>query len=205
MEPVEVTVIGFTSSDGTALEADLLSPADPTGTAVVCHPHPSYGGTRQDAVVAALSRAFVDAGRRVLRFDFRGSGGSAGVHGGGPDEREDLLAAIEAVEPGDGPLTIAGYSFGADVALSVAHPDAAGWIVVAPPLAVFAVEELVAGPDARPIEIFAAAHDQFNGPELLTPTVEPWVATTVHVVDNTDHFFAGALSDLGTRVAGLLG
>ncbi|NIR39517.1 MAG: alpha/beta hydrolase, partial [Actinobacteria bacterium] len=61
---------------------DLLTPPDPTGTAVVAHPHPLYGGTRHDLVVAALCRGLVDAGRRVLRFDFRGTGGSGGSHDG---------------------------------------------------------------------------------------------------------------------------
>ena len=81
MEPVDVSVVEFESADGTRLEGDLLVPADARGSAVVCPPHPLYGGSRQDAVVGALSRAFVGAGLRVLRFDFRGGGGSAGVRG----------------------------------------------------------------------------------------------------------------------------
>ena len=62
MEPVDVSVVEFESADGTRLEGDLLVPADARGSAVVCHPHPLYGGSRQDAVVGALSRAFVGAG-----------------------------------------------------------------------------------------------------------------------------------------------
>ena len=71
--------------------------------------------------------------------------------------------------PGDGPLTIAGYSFGADIALSVSHPAADRWIVVAPPLAIVAAEDLVAPADPRPVTVIAAEHDQFNPPDQLRP------------------------------------
>jgi alpha/beta superfamily hydrolase len=201
MEPVDVSVVQFESADGTLLEADLLAPADAIGSAVVCHPNPLYGGSRQDAVVAALTRAFVGARRRVLRFDFRGSGGSGGTHDGGNAERDDLRAAIEAVDPVDGPLAIAGYSFGADIALGVDHPAADRWIVVAPPLSTVAADDLVAPGDPRPVRVIAAAHDQFNSPEQLRPRMATWTNATLQVVESADHFFAGAhrqLSELAT-------
>lgn len=191
MEPVDVSVVRFESADGTLLEGDLLVPADASGTAVVCHPHPLYGGSRQDAVVAALSRAFVGAGRKVLRFDFRGAGGSAGTHDGGDAERADLRAALDAADPGDGPLAITGYSFGADIALSVDHPAADRWIVVAPPLAIVADDDLVATRDPRPVHVIAAAHDQFNPASALRVMVDDWTATTLYEVESADHFFAG--------------
>lgn len=205
MEPVDVGVVHFESADGTRLEGDLLSPADPTGTAVVCHPHPVYGGSRQDAVVGALTRAFVGAGRRVLRFDFRGTGGSAGIHDNGIAEREDLRAAITTVDPGEGPLVIAGYSFGADIALAVEHPAAERWVVVAPPLAIVPASEMIAPLDPRPVDIFAAAHDQFNAPHQLEPAVVDWTATTVHIIDDADHFFVGAHLELSERTTALFG
>ncbi len=201
MEPVDVSLVHFDSADGTRLEGDLLSPVDATGTAVVCHPHPLYGGSRQDAVVAAITRAFVGAGRRVLRFDFRGAGGSQGSHDGGAAERDDLRAAIDAVEPGEGGLVIAGYSFGADIALATDHPAAQRWVVVAPPLAVFGPDDLVALSDPRPVSVIAAAHDQFTSPAQLEPKVAGWVNATLHVVESADHFFAGAhrqIADLAT-------
>lgn len=197
MEPVDVRVAHFESADGTLLEGDLLVPAEASGTAVVCHPHPLYGGSRQDAVVAALSRAFVGAGRTVLRFDFRGAGGSAGTHDGGRAERDDLRAALDAVDPGDGPLAIAGYSFGADIALSVDHPVADRWIVVAPPLAIVAADDLVATRDPRPVTVIAGANDQFRGPDTLRPEMAGWSNATLHVVASADHFFAGAHQQVG--------
>lgn len=197
MEPVDVSVVEFESADGTRLEGDLLVPPDARGSAVVCHPHPRYGGNRQDAVVGALSRAFVDTRLRVLRFDFRGVGGSAGSPGDGAAERDDLVAAIDFLDPGEGPLIIAGYSFGADLALSVAHPAATRWIVVAPPLAIVPAGELVAPADPRPVTVIAAGNDQFNPPEQLRPRCADWVDTTIHVVEHADHFFAGAHRRIG--------
>lgn len=167
MADVDVTTITFVSGDGTALEGDVLTPDDPVGAAVVCHPHPQYGGSRRDTVVAGLSRGLVDAGLRVLRFDFRGVGGSSGSHGGGPPEQTDLLAAINVVAAGGLPVTIAGYSFGADIALSVAHDAASGWLVAAPPLMVFPPEQLVAGADPRPVHVIVGAHDEIAEPDRI--------------------------------------
>ena len=197
MEPVEVSVVEFTSADGTMLEGDLLVPPDARGSAVVCHPHPLYGGSRHDAVVASLSRAFVDAGLRVLRFDFRGAGGSGGSHDRGKGERDDLLGAIDFIDPGEGPLTIAGYSFGADIALTVAHAAATDWLVVAPPLSIVRAAELVAPADPRPVTVIAAGHDRFNPPDQLRMQCADWVNTTIHVVETADHFFAGAHRRIG--------
>lgn len=205
MEPVAVSTLRFDAPDGTSLEGDLIAPADCTGTAVVCHPHPLYGGSRADGVVAALCRGFVEAGRRVLRFDFRGTGGSSGLHGGGGPERTDLLAAIDAVEPGGSGLTIAGYSFGADIALSVEHPAAEGWLVVAPPLSVFGDEVGVASTDPRPVRILHPEHDQFHPPDQLHAAVEGWANCSVEVLTSTDHFMTGAHQRVTQRAHELVG
>lgn len=197
MEPVDVSVVHFESADGTVLAGDLLTPPEPTGGVVVCHPHPLYGGTRRDAVVAAMSRAFVDAGRRVLRFDFRGAGGSSGSHDGGGAERDDLRAALHAMAVHGGPITIAGYSFGADIALSVDHQRADRWVVAAPPLAIVAVDEMVAPDDPRPVHVIAAEHDQFNPADRLGASVEAWTAVVLHTVPSSDHFFSGAHRKVG--------
>jgi alpha/beta superfamily hydrolase len=204
MEPVDVQVVHFESADGTRLEGDLLSPQNATGTAVVCHPHPLYGGTRNDAVVAALSRALVQTGHRVLRFDFRGTGGSDGEQTSGRAERDDLRAAIEAVEPGDGPLVVAGYSFGADIALSVDHPALARWIVVAPPLAIIDVDAMAAPTDPRPVHLLVGGHDQFKPADELTNAVATWSAADVHVFETADHFFGGYHGEITDLVAELL-
>ena len=84
------------------------------GTAVIAHPHPLFGGTMDNKVVQTLARAFHQAGWRTVRFNFRGVGASAGVHDEGRGELQDLLAVVAHAQP-QGPLALAGFSFGAFV------------------------------------------------------------------------------------------
>jgi hypothetical protein len=85
------------------------------GVALIAHPHPLFGGTMDNKVVQTLARAFVQAGWTALRFNFRGVGASAGQHDEGRGETEDLLALVASEAP-DGPLALAGFSFGSFVA-----------------------------------------------------------------------------------------
>ncbi|MEO5737483.1 MAG: alpha/beta fold hydrolase [Variovorax sp.] len=87
------------------------------GVAVIAHPHPLFGGTMDNKVVQTLARAFIGAGWTAVRFNFRGVGASEGVHDEGRGETEDMLAIVQQVAP-DGPLAIAGFSFGAFVAIN---------------------------------------------------------------------------------------
>ncbi|MGJ7494468.1 alpha/beta hydrolase [Variovorax sp. RT4R15] len=89
----------------------------PRGVAVISHPHPLFGGTMDNKVVQTLARAFIGAGWTAVRFNFRGVGASEGVHDEGRGEAEDMLAIVQQVAP-DGPLAIAGFSFGAFVAIN---------------------------------------------------------------------------------------
>ena len=106
-----------------AIEAVRDAAPQPRGVAVIAHPHPLMGGTMDNKVVHTLVRAFVLAGWRAVRFNFRGVGASAGVHDAGQGEREDLLAVVRQVAP-QGPLALAGFSFGAFV---TSHALAALW------------------------------------------------------------------------------
>ena len=85
------------------------------GVAVIAHPHPLFGGTMDNKVVQTLARAFVQSGWSALRFNFRGVGASAGVHDEGRGEVEDMLALV-AGQAAQGPLALAGFSFGSFVA-----------------------------------------------------------------------------------------
>jgi uncharacterized protein len=98
------------------IEALRDAPSDGViqGTAVIAHPHPLFGGTMQNKVVQTLARAFVQCGWQAVRFNFRGVGASAGTYDEGRGEAEDMLAVIEQVAP-EGPLALAGFSFGAFV------------------------------------------------------------------------------------------
>jgi alpha/beta superfamily hydrolase len=85
------------------------------GVAVIAHPHPLFGGTMDNKVVQTLARAFVQSGWTALRFNFRGVGASAGAHDEGRGETQDLLALVASQAP-EGPLALAGFSFGSFVA-----------------------------------------------------------------------------------------
>jgi alpha/beta superfamily hydrolase len=98
------------------IEAMLDEPADgqAQGTAVIAHPHPLFGGTMQNKVVQTLARAFVQSGWRAVRFNFRGVGASAGTYDAGQGEAADMCQVIAQIAP-EGPLALAGFSFGAFV------------------------------------------------------------------------------------------
>lgn len=87
---------------------------DVRGTAVIAHPHPLHGGTMTNKVVQTLARACVLGGWTAVRFNFRGVGRSEGTYDEGRGELDDLLAVIEAQAP-NGPLCLAGFSFGSFV------------------------------------------------------------------------------------------
>ena len=111
-----------------AIEAVLSRPGTsaghaPRGVAVIAHPHPLFAGTMDNKVVQTLSRAFLQCGWSTVRFNFRGVGASAGEHDAGRGECEDLLQVVAQVAP-DGPLALAGFSFGAFV---TSHALASLW------------------------------------------------------------------------------
>lgn len=118
----------FIAGPAGRLEALLEAPDDETRVtraAVICHPHPLYGGTMHNKVVFRLAKAARRASAVVLRFNFRGVGQSAGSHDEGAGEQDDLRAALGYISdryPGL-PLLAAGFSFGARVALRVACGD----------------------------------------------------------------------------------
>ena len=86
----------------------------PHGTVVIAHPHPLFGGTMDNKVVQTLARAFVQCGWSALRFNFRGVGTTEGTHDQGIGETDDLLEVVRNLAP-QGPLAVAGFSFGAFV------------------------------------------------------------------------------------------
>ena len=100
-----------------AIEVALDSPPagqPPKGVAVIAHPHPLFGGTLDNKVVQTLARAFTQCGWAAVRFNFRGVGGTQGVHDEGRGELDDMLAVVASMAPA-GALCLAGFSFGAFV------------------------------------------------------------------------------------------
>ena len=88
--------------------------ATPKGVAIIAHPHPLFGGTMDNKVVQTLARAFVQCGWTAVRFNFRGVGATEGGHDEGRGEAADFLAVVQQCAA-EGPLALAGFSFGAFV------------------------------------------------------------------------------------------
>ncbi len=125
------------------LEAMLETPGSGqvSGCAVVCHPHPQHGGTMHNKVAHTLARAFVAEGLATLRFNFRGTEASDGTFDHGVGELDDALAAIAWMRQKvvEGPIWLAGFSFGAAIAVRAAVvTEVAGLISVAPAISRFA-------------------------------------------------------------------
>ncbi|UCC92656.1 MAG: alpha/beta hydrolase [Thermoplasmata archaeon] len=110
------------TADGLQLEMELgLDPKDGekfSGVAVVCHPHPGFGGDMHNAVVRSLASAAWEEGFVPLLFNFRGTGRSEGTQSGGVKEVDDVDAAMSHAKKlaKDGCVILMGYSFGAKVA-----------------------------------------------------------------------------------------
>jgi alpha/beta superfamily hydrolase len=133
-----------------AIEVAASAPEAPRMVAVVAHPHPLYGGTMDNKVITTLARAFTEAGAATLRFNFRGVGGTEGVHDEGRGEADDMLRVIEHARGKFGalPLLIAGFSFGGAVAVRVSsRVDFAQLFLVAPGFRRITGQGMGAAPD----------------------------------------------------------
>ena len=197
--------------DGAAgrLEALLNNGADQaTHAAVVCHPHPLFGGTLHNKVVFHTMKALNGFGFPVLRFNFRGTGLSQGEHDQGIGEVEDVRAALDWLDAEYHlPLLFAGFSFGAAVGLRAACADSRVRAVIGVgtpvgPVAADAEEPRVYTFDfmqdcAKPKLFVSGARDQF-GPRakleaLLASVCEP---KKLVLIEGADHFFQGRLREL---------
>ena len=187
-----------------ALEALLEVPKDEAvrGVAVVLHPHPLHGGTMQNKVAHTLARSFVRQGFAALRFNFRGTGASEGAWDEGRGELDDALAAIAWARdryPGQ-PLWIAGFSFGAAIAIRAAIESApAGLVSVAP-----AVRRFADGLETQPSCPWLVVQGDEDELVDIEETVE-WVnglepGPELLVSPGVEHFFHGKLVELREAV-----
>jgi alpha/beta superfamily hydrolase len=202
----------LTTADGLALEAELF-PADgeqPRAGMVICHPHPQFGGNMRSLVVSALVRALPAHGVTCLRFNFRAVEGSEGTWDEGRNERLDVSAAVDALHvalaPGT-PLVLAGWSFGADMALSTIDSRIDGWYAIAPPLRWGRPDDVAMDP--RPKLVALAEHDEVRPAAELVSITADWRSTRTVVVAGASHFFVGRTDrlvevarDFVDRVAG---
>ena len=183
--------VQFTTADGITLNGDIADPAGaPTGGIVVCHPHPLYGGNRQNPMVAALFEALPAAGFATVRFDFRSE------HDRGVAEQLDLIAALDLLaHRNDVPLGVVGYSFGAIVALDTIDERIMRRVAIAPPLSM----KRTLPPGERTL-VLTPRHDQYCPPDVSEPIVSAWPHAEFAVIESTDHFLAGATRGVADRV-----
>ncbi len=171
----------------------------PQRVAVVCHPHPLFGGTMHNKVVFRAAKAAILSGLPTLRFNFRGAGHSVGTFAGGDGEREDVRAAIDylaAHYPGL-PVCLAGFSFGAWVGLEVGATDARVSTLVGLGVAVSTASFDFLRDVRKPKLFIQGTRDEFGSvaqvSALYDSLAEP---KKIHWVQGADHFFAGKLDEV---------
>ena len=154
------------------LEALWEDPAAPARfAAVVCHPHPLFGGTMHNHATYRLAKAVRSRGGVSLRFNFRGVGLSQGEHDHGRGEQDDVRAALSLLERErpELPLLACGFSFGSWMAIEVACADPRPRGVLAAGLALTLREVAVesAARCAKPIAVVQAERDEFGTPDAV--------------------------------------
>lgn len=171
----------------------------PAMAAVVCHPHPLYGGTMHNKVIFQVAKTLHGLGMPVLRFNFRGAGLSEGKHDRGRGEGDDIRAALDflANEFTGLPILLGGFSFGAWVGLRVGCGDSrvtelAGLGI---PVNSSSLDYLRACP--KPKLFIHGTGDQYGSREkveaLFASLPEP---KRLAFVEGADHFFAGKLDQV---------
>ncbi len=182
------------------LEAIVDTPPDSAATqiAVICHPHPLYGGTMTNKVVHMLAKACNDLGVPAVRFNYRGVGASAGAYAEGDGETDDAIAVLDWARerwPGAG-LWLGGFSFGGAVAIRAAvRRDVRRLITVAPAIRRVAV-------DAANLPTCPWLIVQGDDDELVdVADIQRWVATLpvppeLVMLQGVQHFFHGRMNDL---------
>ena len=182
--------------------AQLVDGQSPKGVAIIAHPHPLFAGTMDNKVVQTLARAFVQCGYTAVRFNFRGVGASAGEYDAGKGELQDLLAMVRQVAP-EGPIALAGFSFGAFV---TSHALAALWdegrvvkvVLVGTAASRFDVAPVPAAAHDSTLVIHGEADDTVELSSVMDwarPQILP-----VTVIPQVGHFFHGQLPLLKSLV-----
>jgi uncharacterized protein len=201
------------TSDGLTLEAVLDSPGSPGSVLLLCHPHPQMGGTMNAPLLLALRDELAGRGWAVLRFNFRGIGGSEGTSGTGDAETADARAGLELLRkrfPGLH-LGLGGWSFGAAVALRVACDEdgLAACFAIAPPVSPKAgvtagIPDPTACEPSCPILVITGANDN----QVSADACQRWagaIPTARYVeVPGANHFFWAKYEALARHIATFL-
>ena len=187
------------------LQAILEFPLHITATtpvAVICHPHPPDGGSMSNKVVSTLAKAFLDCGYIALRFNFRGVGKSEGAYDSGHGELRDALAVLawlKQVRP-DAVLALAGFSFGAWVALKTSEQVPPGLMVsIAPPVG-FRDFTDVRPPHCPWLAVQGEADEIVSAQTVLAWLSAQNPVPEIIMMPDTSHFFHGKLLALREQV-----
>ena len=181
------------------LEASCSEAGDGVGGAVICHPHPLYGGGMDDAVVAALERGFMERGVSTLRFNFRGVGKSKGTFDNGEGEVEDCKAAFKYLaDKGCSEFYLGGYSFGAGVAARCAGDVSLEHLfLVAPPLQYDSFPDFPCR-----VSVMLGRHDSIVEADAATAWISKLGSEAdMLLLEQADHFFHGCLDQITNYVA----
>jgi uncharacterized protein len=194
--------LAFTGAAGRVEAARDVPQSEPRGVAVIAHPHPLFAGTMDNKVVQTVARAFVQAGWTAVRFNFRGVGTSEGTHDEGRGEAEDMAAVVAQAAP-QGPIALAGFSFGAFVATRVIEAlwstrDVQRVVLVGTSTERAPATPLPADAHERALVIHGEADDT-----VALASVLDWArpqSLPVTVVPGVGHFFHGQLPLLKSLV-----
>lgn len=179
------------------------NPGPEKTAAVICHPHPLYGGDMQNPVVVAAANVYARKGISTLRFNFRGTGGSTGSYDNGFGEQRDVLAAITWLQKKDiTRIRLVGYSFGAWISALVVADGApvADLVMISPPVALIDFPTPLALPSLG--LVLTGQHDDIAPPSLVQSQLNHWnPKAPLKVLPGADHFFSTALTDLESALS----
>jgi len=195
----------FLAGPAGRLEALLWTTGDanPARTALVCHPHPLFGGTMHNKVAFQAAKSLQRAGMPVLRFNFRGAGQSEGTHDRGHGERDDVRAALDflAAEFPGRPVVLAGFSFGSWVGLRVGAEDARVSHLIGVGIPVNDSDFSYLRESTKPKLFVVGTRDQFAAQDRVESVVAEFPEPKRLVfIEDADHFFTGKLDQLDRAI-----
>jgi hypothetical protein len=194
------------------LEAILWTPSVPARhrpplAAVVCHPHPLFGGTMHNKVIYQTAKSLDALGLPVLRFNFRGAGLSEGKHDRGNGEQDDVRSALAFLKqefPGV-PLLLAGFSFGAWVGLRVGCADERVSHLIGLGIPVNSTDFSFLRQCQKPKLLVHGSNDEHGAIAKVKALVASLPGENhLVVVEGVDHFFAGKLNELDAAITNWL-